>query len=63
MRLRSHLRGRTGLTETLVEVGEKTYHITRPLAADALIDEEDFARDERLPRLDDVDFPLPSFEG
>ena len=49
MRLRSHLRGRTGLTETLVEVGEKTYHITRPLAADALIDEEDFARDERLP--------------
>jgi predicted nicotinamide N-methyase len=49
VRLRSHLRGRTGLTETLVEVGEKIYHITLPLAADALIDEEDFARDERLP--------------
>ena len=32
-----------------MEVGENTYHITRPLAADALIDEEDFARDERLP--------------
>jgi predicted nicotinamide N-methyase len=30
-------------------VGEKTYRITRPSAADALIDEEDFARDERLP--------------
>ena len=28
---------------------EKTYRITRPSAADALIDEEDFARDERLP--------------
>ncbi len=30
-------------------VGEKTYRITRPSAADALIDEKDFARDERLP--------------
>jgi predicted nicotinamide N-methyase len=30
-------------------VQEKTYRITRPSAADALIDEEDFARDERLP--------------
>ncbi|MDQ4042399.1 MAG: methyltransferase domain-containing protein [Actinomycetota bacterium] len=30
-------------------MGEKTYRITRPSAADALIDEEDFARDERLP--------------
>jgi predicted nicotinamide N-methyase len=30
-------------------VGETTYRITRPSAADALIDEENFARDERLP--------------
>jgi predicted nicotinamide N-methyase len=30
-------------------VREKTYRITRPSAADALIDEEDFARDDRLP--------------
>jgi predicted nicotinamide N-methyase len=49
VRLCSHLRGRTGLTETLVGVGGTTYRITRPLAADALIDEEDFAQDERLP--------------
>jgi predicted nicotinamide N-methyase len=30
-------------------VGDVTYRISRPAAADALIDEEDFARDERLP--------------
>ncbi len=48
-RLASHLRGRTRLTETTVEVGGCVYRITRPVAADALIDEEDFARDERLP--------------
>ena len=48
-RLRSHLHGRTELTETLVEVGVSTYHMTHPVAADALIDEEEFAQDERLP--------------
>ena len=32
-----------------MEVGEKTYAITHPVAADALLDEEEFARDERLP--------------
>lgn len=48
-RLRSHLRGLTELTETLVEVGNRTYHVTHPAAADALIDEEEFAQDERLP--------------
>ena len=47
--LRSHLRGLTELTETLVEVGDRTYHMTHPVAADTLIDEEEFARDERLP--------------
>jgi predicted nicotinamide N-methyase len=45
----AHLRGRTELTETFVEVGDKTYRIMHPSAADALIDEEDFDRDERLP--------------
>ena len=49
MRLRAHLRGRTELIGTPVEVGEATYSMTYPAAADALIDEEDFARDERLP--------------
>jgi predicted nicotinamide N-methyase len=33
----------------LVEVGGATYRIAHPAAAEALIDEEDFARDERLP--------------
>ncbi len=41
--------GRTGLTETLVKVGDTTYRIAHPAVADALIDEEDFAHDERLP--------------
>ena len=48
-RLRSHLRGLTELTETLVEVGNTTYRMTHPALADALIDEEEFAQDERLP--------------
>jgi predicted nicotinamide N-methyase len=47
--LRAHLRCRTKLVETLVPVGDATYRIAHPAAADALIDEEDFARDERLP--------------
>ncbi|QIN79468.1 methyltransferase domain-containing protein [Rubrobacter marinus] len=47
--LQAHLRGRTGITTSPVEVGEKTYLITHPVAADALLDEEEFARDERLP--------------
>jgi predicted nicotinamide N-methyase len=47
--LRAHLRGRTGLFESLVEVGGKTYRVFRPTAADALLDEEDFERDERIP--------------
>ncbi len=48
-RLASHLRGRTRLTEATIEVGGCVYRVTHPAAADALIDEEDFARDERLP--------------
>jgi predicted nicotinamide N-methyase len=47
--LRAHLRGRTGLFESVVEVGDGTYRILRPTSADALIDEGDFERDERLP--------------
>ena len=48
-RLRSHLRGLTELTETFVEVGDRTYRMAHPAAADTLIDEEEFAHDERLP--------------
>jgi predicted nicotinamide N-methyase len=47
--LRSHLHGLTELTETFVEVGDRTYRMAHPAAADALIDEEEFAQDERLP--------------
>ena len=48
-RLHSHLHGLTELTETFVEVGDRTYRMAHPAAADALIDEEEFAQDERLP--------------
>lgn len=48
-RLRSLLHDRTELDETSIKVGEKTYRIFHPKAADALIDEEDFELDERLP--------------
>ena len=48
-RLRSHLRGRTGLTASAVEVGRVAYRLAHPVSADDLIDEEDFDRDERLP--------------
>ena len=37
------------MVETFVRVGNTTYRIAHSAAADALIDEEDFARDERLP--------------
>ena len=48
-RLRSHLRGLTEVSETFVEVGGTTYRMAHPAAADALIDEAEFAQDERLP--------------
>lgn len=48
-RLRLHLEGRTHLSEAIVEAGGRDYRITHPAAADALIDEEEFERDERLP--------------
>lgn len=48
-RLRLHLEGRTHLTEATVKVGDLDYRITHPAAADALIDEEEFEHDERLP--------------
>jgi predicted nicotinamide N-methyase len=47
--LRAHLRGRTGLFESVVEVGGESYHVLHPTSADALIDEGDFECDERLP--------------
>jgi predicted nicotinamide N-methyase len=37
------------LSEAAVEVGEATYWVVHPAAPDALIDEADFERDERLP--------------
>jgi predicted nicotinamide N-methyase len=48
-RLRAHLHGRTGLFESVVDVGNETYRILHPASAEALIDEQDFERDERLP--------------
>jgi Rrf2 family protein len=48
-RLRTHLRGRTGLTTSTVEVDHVTYLIAHPVSADDLIDEQEFDRDERLP--------------
>jgi predicted nicotinamide N-methyase len=48
-RLRTHLRGRTGLTESTVEVGGETYQIVHPASVDDLLDEEDFEHEERLP--------------
>ena len=47
--LESHLAGRTRLTATEVEIGGKTYRVTHPDQADALINEEEFDNDERLP--------------
>lgn len=47
--LLEHLEGRTGLAESEVEVGARTYRIVHPQAADALIDEAEFGRDERMP--------------
>ncbi len=44
-----HLSGRTGILEAPTEIEGRTYHVAHPKAADTLIDEEDFARDERLP--------------
>lgn len=37
------------MSEASIEVGEETYRIVHPAAPDALIDEADFERDERLP--------------
>lgn len=37
------------MAETPVEIGDTTYRMMHPAAADALIDEREFARDERLP--------------
>jgi predicted nicotinamide N-methyase len=47
--LKAHLRGRTGLAESTVEVGARTYRIVHPASVDDLLDEEDFEHDERLP--------------
>lgn len=47
--LSKHLSGRTGLTETCLDVGGREFVLTHPEQAYALLDEEEFARDERLP--------------
>lgn len=47
--MRARLSGRTSLAESCVEVGGKSYRLAHPDSADALIDEEDFDLDERLP--------------
>ncbi|TCJ18341.1 methyltransferase domain-containing protein [Rubrobacter taiwanensis] len=48
-RLRAHLSGRTDLKETTLRIGDREYRLMHPAAPYALIDEEEFARDERLP--------------
>lgn len=45
---------RFDLIETVVEVAGHTWTLRHPRAADALISEEDFARDERLPYWADI---------
>ena len=52
--LQAHLKGRTDLSETVVEVSGKAYRLTHPTVADALIDEEEFDRDDRLPYWADI---------
>jgi len=47
--LKAHLKGRTDLAESVVEVGDKSYRLTHPSVADALIDEREFDQDDRLP--------------
>ena len=47
--LRAYLLGRTGLTASHVEIGGKAYRLLHPASVEALIDEGDFGRDERLP--------------
>lgn len=48
------LRRRFDVVESDVEVGDATFHVLRPRSAEALISEDDFARDERLPYWADV---------
>jgi predicted nicotinamide N-methyase len=47
--LRAHLAGRTGIKETRLRPGAREYVLARPAAPYSLIDETEFARDERLP--------------
>jgi predicted nicotinamide N-methyase len=47
--LRAHLAGRTGLKETRLRLGDREYVLARPAAPYSLIDEAEFARNERLP--------------
>lgn len=53
-KLRTHLSGRTSLKESCVEVGDKHYRLLHPHSAEALIDEAEFERDERMPYWADV---------
>jgi len=47
--LQRHVAGKTGITNPSVMVGGKVYRVYQPETADALIDEAEFDRDERLP--------------
>jgi len=47
--LLSYLGGRTGIEETVVETGSGLYCVLRPASAEALLDDADFDRDERIP--------------
>ena len=47
--LEAHLKGRTDLAESVVEVSGKNYRLTHPSVPDELIDEREFDEDDRLP--------------
>jgi predicted nicotinamide N-methyase len=48
-KLQAHLHGLTTLAGSVVRIGDRSYRITHPASADALIDEYDFDHNERLP--------------
>ena len=52
--LQTSLERRFRVTETRVEVGARSFVVRHPASADELINEEDFARDERLPYWADI---------
>lgn len=48
-KLWEHLAGKTRLAESSLKIGGREYRIVRPASPEALLDEQDFEQDERLP--------------